>query len=90
MTIEISVWDAPLFFPDRERKWIRGTYTDNGGNGPHGIKLDTGRWLSVQPNGTYEERDNVAGPYEVFDLDTTANLVRVHPKDVTYVIAVSQ
>jgi len=89
MTIDLVLADRPIFLGEPVR-WISGIYTDEGLGEHHGVKLDSGRWLSVQPNGTYEERDAPQGPYEWFTIDETCNVLRVTPRYVTFALAVRE
>lgn len=50
------------------------------------VRKPNGKWLSVQPNGSYEERDAV-GPWETFTLDASTNVLRVTVNSIPYVVA---
>lgn len=56
------------------------------GNGQVGIVKPNGKYLSVQPDATYEERDSVGGSYERFTLDQTNNVLKVQPRVAMYKI----
>ena len=92
MTMDLMFADRPVFLSAHiGPRWTAGTYTDDGvRDGHHGIRLANDRWLSTQPNGTYEERDSPDGPYEWYDLDPSCNVVRVTPHEITYAIAVCE
>jgi hypothetical protein len=90
MTIDLMFASSPTFLEERPSAWRRGVYTDEGLGDRHGIKLENGKWLSVQPNGTFEERDSPKGPYEWFALDPSLNVVKVTPRLVTFAIPVRE
>ncbi len=60
-------------------------------NGQFGIRIDDGstppKFLSVQPDATYEDRPAAGGPYEMFTLDPTVNVLIVQPRTAVYKIA---
>jgi hypothetical protein len=92
MTVDLMFKGNPTFLPEEwpAPVWRRGVYTDEGLGERHGVRLEDGTWLSVQPGGTYEARDAPQGPYEWFELDPTCNVLRVTPHVVTYAIAVRE
>jgi len=49
------------------------------------IQKPNGTYLSVQPDGSYQERDAV-GPWETFTMDGSVNVLHVNP-GVPYSIA---
>lgn len=49
------------------------------------IQKPNGKYLSVQPDGSYQERDAV-GPWETFTVDGAVNVLHVNP-GVPYSIA---
>jgi hypothetical protein len=66
-------------------EWLEGE-TWPVGNNTFGIKLDDGKFLSVQPDASYQERDAVGGSYEMFTLDPSINVLIVQPRTATYKI----
>jgi len=66
--------------------WLPGT-TWPLGNNTFGVKLENGKFLSVQPDATYQERDAVSGSYEIFTFDPTINVLIVQPREAIYKIA---
>ena len=79
--IDLLLADTPTFLGLMPASWIEGHYTKLE-DGHFGVQLASGKWLSVQPQGGYEERDAAQGPYEWFLLDTTVNVLRVTPLTV--------
>jgi hypothetical protein len=45
--------------------------------GGYSITTANGKFLSVQPNGSYQERDQV-GAWETFVIDSSSPILRVH------------
>jgi hypothetical protein len=92
MTVDLMFSSRPTFLPEDwpPPTWRRAVYTDEGLGERHGLQLESGRWLSVQPNGMYEDRESPGGPYEWFTLDEALNVVRVTPHLITYAIAVRE
>ncbi len=62
-----------------------GATVDVGG-GQVGILKPNGLYLSVQPDGTYEERSAVGGNYERFTFDPTINVLVVQPRTAIFKI----
>jgi hypothetical protein len=88
MELALVVSTVPLFL-DRPCEWVAVTYTEEGlSDGQHGLRLESGKWFSVQPDGTVEERDAPTGSYEVFTLDPVHNVVRVTPRTVSFAFPV--
>ncbi len=54
------------------------------------VRKSNGKILSVQPNGSYGERDAVGGSYERFKIDPKVNVLWVTPDQVTYAIPYRQ
>ena len=73
----------PAFFPGAIT-WLDGTLTPT----PLGVgvKKPNGKFLSVQPDGSYDERDAVLGVYEQFTVDEKVNVLHVNP-GIPYAIA---
>ncbi len=53
----------------------------------YGLQKPNGKYLSVQPDSSYQERDAPNGPYEWFTIDPTVNVLIVQPKTAVYKIA---
>jgi len=95
VTVTIEYANAPAFYFPLASGYLPGESVDVG-SGNVAIKKPNGKWLSVQPNGSYEDRDAV-GPWETFTPDTKSNTLRVHvvistpsgpdPCSPTYVVA---
>ena len=83
MTIEYA--SQPCFFPGTW-VWLPGEFTPSTG----GITKPTGKTLSIQPDGSYGERDAVGGTYEVFKADPALNVLWVTPDGVSYAIPYRQ
>jgi hypothetical protein len=49
-----------------------------------GIKKPNGKYLSIQPDGSYEERDAVGGPYEQIVPAADLNVLVVKPRNTTF------
>lgn len=88
MSITLDLADRPTFLGEPQ-KWIRGTYTETGDD-RHGVQLEDGTWLSVQPQGIYQSRPSPDGSYETFTLDADVNVLWVQPRDVRYAIPVRE
>jgi hypothetical protein len=91
MTIDIEYQDRPVFFGGgSDPKWLKGqlTSTANGSSGDFVVKLPNGRILSVQPNGSYQDREpQAAGPWELCSVDPTINVLRFTKTVAAYAIA---
>lgn len=80
--MQIQYANAPVFCGATD--YLPGEFTTDA-SGAFGVKKPNGKWLSVQPNSTYEERDKI-GPWETFSMDSSINVLLVNP-DVPYKIA---
>lgn len=49
-----------------------------------GVQKPNGKWLSVQPDGTYEERDAIGGKYEQIGPASDLNVLVVTPRTASY------
>lgn len=49
-----------------------------------GVQKPNGKWLSVQPDGSYQERDVIGGSYEQIAVDPDINALIVTPRYLTY------
>jgi len=56
-------------------KWLPGDM-EQAANGGYSITQANGNFLSVQPDGSYQDRDAV-GPWETFVSDSNLNVLRV-------------
>lgn len=72
MNIEYA--SQPCFFPGTFT-WLPGTFDAATG----GITKPNGKVLSVQPDGSFEERDAIGGSYEQFRRDPAINVLWVTP-----------
>ncbi len=59
-------------------------------SGKVGIQIPNGLYLSVQPDGSYQERPAVGGSYERFTFDATINVLIVQPRTAIYKIAYTE
>ncbi len=53
---------------------------------PSGVKTPNGKYLSVQPDVTYQERDALGGPYEQISVAPDLNVLIVKPRVATFKI----
>lgn len=91
MTLNVEFADCPTLLSLSPLRWLAGCYTNEGvPDGHHGLRLDSGKWASWQPNGDLEERDSPGGPYEWVTLDEGMNVLRVTPHILSYAIAVRE
>ncbi len=79
MNIEYA--SVPCFFPGTPT-WLPGVFTPATG----GVVKPNGKTLSIQPDGSYGERDAIGGTYELFKADPTLNVLWVTPNGVSYAI----
>lgn len=79
--MKIQYANAPVFLNDTG--FLPGeTVPADGGVA---VQKPNGKYLSVQPDGSYQERDAV-GPWETFTVDALVNVLHVNP-GVPYSIA---
>lgn len=58
--------------------WLAGELTGGG------VRKPNGKYLSVQPDGSYQEREAVGGTYEQIALGSDLNVLVVTPRTASY------
>ncbi len=92
ITIAIKYKSVPELFGDGS--WLDGFLMEQS-DGNWAIQLpddkgQPGKFLSVQPDGSYQTRDEIGGTYEIFKLNNDLNTVQVKPRILTYKIAIRE
>lgn len=84
--MQIAYQDRPVFFSNvASPLWLPGSL--DAVDGGHVVTLPTGRVLSVQPDGSFQDRDpGTAGAYEVCQIDPAINVLRFNPAGVPYAV----
>jgi hypothetical protein len=73
--MDIVYQNAPAFALPAATGWLPGTLNALPGGG-YSITQKNGKFLSVQPNGSYQDRDSVGG-WETFTIDPGVNVLHV-------------
>jgi hypothetical protein len=80
-SMKIRYSTKPITLGDVDPKqWLVGEVVNGG------VQKPNGKYLSVQPDGSYQERDAVGGPYEQIRPSDTHALLIVRPRVATYEI----
>jgi len=88
VSLAIEYADRPALFGEPV-EWFEGQLVGDS-DGPLYIQKPNGMFLSVQPDGGYEERDTAAGTYEQCWLDPSMNVVRYKPRALVYPVAIRE
>lgn len=82
--MKIQYANAPCFAVTAASGYLPGTIASDGTQ--QGIQRPNGSWLSVQPDGSYQERDTI-GPWETVVVDPSVNVLRFPQCVVPFAVA---
>lgn len=71
--VAISYADKPVGLGSTT--FLKGTLCSLAAPGTYAVKNENGKYVSPQPDGTYQERDS-PGQWETFTVDSLLNLLR--------------
>lgn len=83
--MNIQYANAPCFAVTPASGYLPGEIARDT-NGKQGVKKPNGKWLSPQPDGSYQDRD-VVGPWETVVVDASVNVLRFPEAVVPFAVA---